>query len=75
MRPSAFYIMRTILEKEFRQIFRNPTILRMIIVMPIFQLILIPLAADYEIKNINITRDNIGDFYKPIEWLIGKVNE
>ena len=55
MRPSAFYIMRTILEKEFRQIFRNPTILRMIIVMPIFQLILIPLAADYEIKNINIT--------------------
>lgn len=28
-----------------------------------------------EIKNINITRDNIGDFYKPIEWLIGKVNE
>lgn len=29
----------------------------------------------YEIKNINITRDNIGDFYKPIDWLIGKVNE
>lgn len=28
-----------------------------------------------EIKNINITRDNIGDFYKPIDWLIGKVNE
>ncbi len=28
-----------------------------------------------EIKNINITRDNIGNFYKPIEWLIGKVNE
>lgn len=28
-----------------------------------------------EIKNISITRDNIGDFYKPIDWLIGKVNE
>lgn len=28
-----------------------------------------------EIKNVNITRDNIGDFYKPIDWLIGKVNE
>lgn len=28
-----------------------------------------------EIKNINITRDNIGDFFKPIDWLIGKVNE
>jgi len=28
-----------------------------------------------EIKNISITRDNIGNFYKPIDWLIGKVNE
>lgn len=44
-----------ILQKEFRQIFRNPTILRMIFVMPIMQLILIPLAADYEIKHISIS--------------------
>ena len=28
-----------------------------------------------EIKNVNITRDNIGDFYQPIDWLIGKNNE
>jgi len=44
-----------LLQKEFRQIFRNPTILRMILIMPIMQLILIPLAADYEIKQISIS--------------------
>lgn len=44
-----------LLQKEFRQIFRNPTILRMILMMPIIQLIVIPLAADYEIKQISIS--------------------
>ena len=44
-----------LLRKEFKQIFRNPTILRMIVMMPIMQLILIPLAADYEIKHISIS--------------------
>ncbi len=44
-----------LLQKEFRQIFRNPTILRMILIMPIVQLIVIPLAADYEIKQIAIS--------------------
>ncbi|MEP7269025.1 MAG: ABC transporter permease [Saprospiraceae bacterium] len=43
-----------LIRKEFAQIFRQPTILRMIIMMPILQLILIPLAADYEVKNINL---------------------
>lgn len=42
------------LRKEFRQVFRNKAILRMILAMPVIQLILIPLAADYEVKNINI---------------------
>jgi ABC-2 type transport system permease protein len=49
--------MRTIkflLQKEFRQIFRNKSILLMIMVMPIIQLIILPLAADYEVKNINL---------------------
>jgi len=48
--------MRTIiflLEKEFAQIFRNSAILRIIFVMPIIQLIMLPLAADYEVKSIN----------------------
>ena len=44
-----------ILQKEFRQIFRDKTILRMMLMMPIIQLILIPLAADYEIKHLSIS--------------------
>lgn len=50
--------MRTILfllQKEFRQIFRNKSILAIILVMPVVQLIIMPLAADYEVKNINLT--------------------
>ncbi|MBS1536926.1 MAG: ABC transporter permease [Bacteroidetes bacterium] len=50
--------MRTILfllQKEFRQIFRNKSLLPMILVLPIIQLLVMPLAADYEVKNINIS--------------------
>ncbi|MEO6289056.1 MAG: ABC transporter permease [Ginsengibacter sp.] len=50
--------MRTIkflLRKEFRQIFRNRSIVAMIAVMPVVQLLILPLAADYEVKNINIS--------------------
>lgn len=43
-----------LLEKEFRQIFRNSSIIRIIFVMPIIQLIVLPIAADYEVKNVNI---------------------
>ncbi|KIC95693.1 ABC transporter permease [Flavihumibacter solisilvae] len=45
---------RFLLQKEFRQIFRNKSILAMVMVMPIVQLLILPLAADYEIKNINL---------------------
>ena len=44
-----------LLQKEFRQILRNKTILRIIIALPLVQLLIMPLAADYEIKNVNIT--------------------
>ncbi len=44
-----------LLQKEFRQIFRDPAILRIIFVMPIIQLLVLPWAADYEMKNINIS--------------------
>ena len=44
-----------ILQKEFRQIFRDTTILRMMFLMPIIQLILIPFAADYEVKHLSIS--------------------
>jgi ABC-2 type transport system permease protein len=49
--------MRTLqflLQKEFLQIFRDPAIIRIIFMMPIIQLIILPFAADYEIKNINL---------------------
>ena len=46
---------RFILQKEFRQIFRNKTLFPIIFMMPILQLLILPLAADYEIKNISLT--------------------
>lgn len=45
---------RFLLQKEFRQIFRNRSILAMVLVMPVVQLLVLPLAADYEVKNINL---------------------
>lgn len=47
--------LRYLLQKEFRLIFRNPAIIRMIIAMPVIQLIIIPFAADYEVRNINFS--------------------
>lgn len=46
--------MKFLLQKEFRQIFRDKTILRMMLLAPIIQLLILPLAADYEIKNISL---------------------
>lgn len=43
-----------ILQKEFRQIFRDPTILRMIFMVPTMQLIIMPFAANFEVKNVNL---------------------
>jgi len=43
-----------LLEKEFRQVFRDPAILRMMFMMPAIQLLIMPLAADYEVKNVKI---------------------
>jgi len=43
-----------LLQKEFRQIFRDPAILRIILVMPVIQLLVLPWAADYEMKNIRL---------------------
>src|SRR5690242_13929121 len=47
--------LKFLLEKEFRQIFRDPAILRMILIMPIIQLLVLPWAADYEIKRIKLS--------------------
>ncbi len=47
-------IIRVIVEKEFKQIFRNKMMLPIIFVMPIFQLLVLSYTATFEIKNIDI---------------------
>jgi ABC-2 type transport system permease protein len=47
--------LRFLLQKEFRQIFRDPAILRIIFIMPVIQLLILPWAADYEVKDIRIS--------------------
>jgi ABC-2 type transport system permease protein len=47
--------LRFLLQKEFRQIFRNPAILRMIFIVPVIQLLVLPWAADYEVKHVNLS--------------------
>jgi ABC-2 type transport system permease protein len=46
--------LKFLLQKEFRQIFRDKAILRVIFMMPVLQLLVLPWAADYEVKNINL---------------------
>ena len=43
-----------LLEKEFRQLLRNRQLLRTLLLAPLIQLILLPMAADYSVKNISI---------------------
>lgn len=43
-----------ILQKEFIQIFRDKAILAMMFVMPTVQLIIIPLAMNFDVKNIDV---------------------
>lgn len=46
--------LRFILQKEFRQMFRNRTILVMMFLLPIIQLGILPLAMNLDVRNINI---------------------
>jgi ABC-2 type transport system permease protein len=47
--------LKFLLQKEFRQVFRDAAILRIIFVMPMLQLLILPWAADYEVKNIQLS--------------------
>jgi ABC-2 type transport system permease protein len=47
--------LRFLLQKEFKQIFRDPSIIRIILILPVFQLLILPWAADYEIKKIKLS--------------------
>jgi len=43
-----------LLQKEFRQIFRDKTILAMMFFAPTMQLIILPFAANFEVKNVQV---------------------
>jgi ABC-2 type transport system permease protein len=47
--------LKFLLQKEFRQVFRDPAILRILFMMPLIQLMILPRAADYEVKNIKLS--------------------
>lgn len=47
-------VLRFLLLKEFLQVSRDPALFRILFLMPMIQLLILPLAADYEIKNINL---------------------
>jgi drug efflux transport system permease protein len=47
--------LKFLLQKELRQIVRDPSIIFILFIMPMIQLLILPLAADYEIKNINLS--------------------
>ena len=46
--------LKFLIEKEFKQMFRNPLIPKMIVMYPIMVLLLFPWAVSFEIKNIRI---------------------
>ena len=65
-------ILKFLLIKEFKQIFRNKTILAIIMVMPVTELVILPLAANYEVKNINlVVVDNDHSAYS--RYLVTKI--
>ncbi len=48
-------VLKFLLEKEFKQIFRDPFVPRLILFMPVMMLIVMPWAANQEIKNIRLS--------------------
>ena len=57
--------MRTLgflLEKEFKQFLRDPFLPRMIVIFPVIIMLIIPLVANFDFKNINIARCNHFNF-------------
>lgn len=47
-------IIFALIKKEFLQIFRNPVLWKLVVFLPIAELLLFPFAADLEIKKLNI---------------------
>lgn len=47
--------LRFLLEKEFKQIIRDPFMPRLILFMPVMMILILPFAANYEVKNLRLT--------------------
>jgi len=47
-------MLKYLIEKEFKQFFRNKFLPRMVIMLPFMALLIFPLVANFEIKNINL---------------------
>ena len=47
-------MLKYLLEKEFKQFFRNKALPKMAVVMPFMAILIFPLVANFEIKNINL---------------------
>ena len=48
-------MLKYLIEKEFKQIVRNSFLPRLIIVMPLMIMLVLPWAADQEIKNVKLS--------------------
>ena len=48
-------MLKYLLEKEFKQFFRNKALPKMAVIMPFMAILIFPLVANFEIKNINLT--------------------
>ncbi|MDP4204278.1 MAG: ABC transporter permease [Bacteroidota bacterium] len=48
-------MLRFLIEKEFKQLLRNPFLPRMIVMFPVMVLLVFPWAANFEISNINLS--------------------
>jgi ABC-2 type transport system permease protein len=48
-------MLKYLLEKEFKQFFRNKFLPRVVILLPFFALLIFPLVANFEVKNINLS--------------------
>ena len=46
--------LRYLLEKEFKQIKRDRFLPRIIFLVPLMQLLILPFAANFEMRNINL---------------------
>lgn len=50
-----YRILKILLVKEFRLMMRNPIIPRLIVIMPIMVMLILPLVANLEVRNVRIT--------------------